>query len=25
LIHLFAIVKRLEKLDDQGPKPPEKP
>jgi F0F1-type ATP synthase assembly protein I len=25
LIHLFAIMKRLEKLDDKGPKPPEKP
>jgi len=25
LLHLVAIVKRLEKLDDKGPKPPEKP
>jgi F0F1-type ATP synthase assembly protein I len=25
LVHLFAIMKRLEKLDEQVPKPPEKP
>jgi len=25
LLHLVAIMKRLEKFDDKGPKPPEKP
>jgi F0F1-type ATP synthase assembly protein I len=25
LLHLITIMKRLEKLNDKGPKPPEKP